>query len=194
MNMIAVIQALGRSKQVVWEMFDEAKVAKFDFDEELQKLLAFGQEGYRQVWNYFGEEFFDKKGHLKKAKFWRFVYQDYHKLKILYFLMEPLLLNQLQKFKDSVTVPTIIVFAPGLVDNKSYDGLGNICWLNWPEAEQIADLDGLKPPVPAEQFVRINRQLFPLPVGGVIQSTHAAGLQEDIEQWRKILYKLGIEA
>lgn len=194
MNMIAVIQALGRSKQVVWEMLDQTKVARFDFEDELQKLLAFGQEGYRQVWNYFGEEFFDKKGHLKKAKFWRFVYQDYHKLKILCFLMEPLLLNQLQKFKDSVTVPTIIVFAPGLVDNKSYDGLGNICWLNWPEVEQIADLDGLKPPVPAEQFVRINRQLFPAPAGLVTQSSHAAGLQEDIEQWRKILYKLGIEA
>lgn len=63
-------------------------------------LFKFGNEGHRQIVNYFGEQFLKKNGELNEKKLWKFVYSDQHKLRILDFLLEPLMLNRVQEMID----------------------------------------------------------------------------------------------
>jgi dephospho-CoA kinase len=89
-----------------------------EYDLELEKLLAPEQEGYRQVVNYFGEDFRLKGGKLNIRKLERFVNEDIHKKKIFQVLMEPVFYNFLQSELDAFAEDSFAVFIPEPVQQK----------------------------------------------------------------------------
>ncbi|MBD3270269.1 dephospho-CoA kinase [Candidatus Peregrinibacteria bacterium] len=73
-------------------------------DEKLlrKKLYSYENDGYRQIYNYFGEEFFTSKGVLKEKKLENFIGKDFLKMRILNNIIDPLLINEAQKEIDRV--------------------------------------------------------------------------------------------
>lgn len=93
----------GSGKSMLIECFSrklggDLKVVKLE--DLVNELFQFGNEGYRQIINYFGDEYLKKNGELNVKKLWKFVYSDQHKLRILDFLLEPLMLNRVQEMVD----------------------------------------------------------------------------------------------
>ena len=86
-----------RIKKSEWN--GEKSENQFIFDEKqiLDELFLLGNEGYRQIKNYFGDDFFLKSGKLNRKKLDKFVNSNKHKLKILYYLLDPIIENELSK-------------------------------------------------------------------------------------------------
>lgn len=80
-----------------------------DHQEILATLFKPGEEGYRQIINYFGEEFVRKNGQLNLRKLWKFLYTDLHKLRIWDFLMQPLIIDRCQKMIDGAEADLVVV-------------------------------------------------------------------------------------
>lgn len=93
----------GSGKNILIEHFSK----KIDADLRIVKLkdlvtelFQFGGGGHRQIVNYFGEEYLKKNGELNVKKIWKFVYSDPNKLRILDFLLEPLMRSSVQEKAD----------------------------------------------------------------------------------------------
>lgn len=82
-----------------------------DADEVVNNLYRKGNEGYRKMVNYFGDEFLKKDGELDRQKISRFVFEDRNKLTILNHLIHPLVTNEVQKLIDASGARTIFVEA-----------------------------------------------------------------------------------
>lgn len=190
MEILAVVKIFGGAKKVVLNILDGQQVDCFDFDTETDKLLQPGQEGYRQIVNFFGEQFLRKNGQINFRKLWKFVYQDHHKLRIFNYLMEPLLFNELQKIKDFSKKSALIIFLPGLVDLQAYKNFNNILWLDWPRDQQFKEMADLDLPVDIEKLWEAQSRLFLRPDITMKISKSRQSLPEDIESWQKFLYKL----
>lgn len=184
MHIVAIV---GKSGSNLAEMLAELNIGKveiFDFAREREKLLEPGEEGYRQVINYFGEEFLYKDGWLNLAKFWKFVYQDYHKLRIFEFLMEPLLFNQLHKREKASGRHGGLIFLPGLVDLALYKTFNSVIWLDLPKDQLILNLNNVeKPLVAAEKMCEIEEKLFPKPEHPMIVCKSKEELIKQVEKW-----------
>ena len=166
---IQVFAILGVSRDAKLEALAEVKnIDIFDFQDELDKLLEVGQEACRQVGNYFGDEFLKKDGSLRAKKLWKFVMSDFHKLRIFYHVVEPILLNQLQNLKDSTSKEKIIVLMPGLLNTSVLGKFDQIVYLDLP-------LDGVQADVVNRAFIK------PKEVTNVVKSI--VTLREQVESW-----------
>jgi dephospho-CoA kinase len=188
MNILAIVGAYGQVKDDLKSKLNQTLVEIFDFDLEILKLMNPDGEGHRQILNFFGEEFLAKSGYLNVNKLWKFVYQDHHKLRILCFLLEPLLFNQLQKLEDLISKKAIVVFLPGLVGLNAYDNFDDIFYLNLPSEMTLAALQKGKLPVSAEQYWDRHSRLFLRPKGELELVNNVADLEEKIERWQEFLY------
>ncbi len=160
---------LGVARDAKLEALANVKdIAIFDFQTELDKLLEVGQEGCRQIGNYFGEEYLKKDGSLRAKKLWKFVMSDFHKLRIFYHVVEPILLNQLQNLKDSTTYEKIIVLMPGLLNTTILNKLDLVFYLDLPIVGPESD-------IVSRAFLK------PKEVTNVVKSI--ATLKEQVESW-----------
>lgn len=166
---IKVCAILGVSREAKLEALADFKnIDIFDFQNELEKLLEVGQEACRQVGNYFGDEFLKKDGSLRTKKLWKFVMSDFHKLRIFYHVVEPILLNQLQNLKDSTSNQKIVVLMPGLLNTSVLNKFDQLVYLDLPIEGPQADI--------------INRAFIkPKEVTNVVKSI--ATLREQVESW-----------
>ena len=131
-------------------------------------MLKLGQEGCRQVGNYFGEEFLNKDGSLRIKKLWKFVMSDFHKLRIFYHVVEQILLNRLQNLKDSTACERIVVLMPGLLNTAALNKFDQLIYLDLPLEDSLDDI--------------LNRAFIkPRDVTNVVKSI--ASLREQVESW-----------
>lgn len=161
-----IIGVVGKSGSGVGELLKKVGGGDcefFDFGEETEKLLASGEEGYRQVINFFGEEFLLKNGKLNIKKLRKFVYGNFHKLRIFQFLMEPLLFNHLQKKLDESEKSVCIVTLPGLVEWGGVRQFEKLLWLDCSEELLMSEFSKKKLLIEAEKFVESERKLFVKP-------------------------------
>jgi dephospho-CoA kinase len=91
-----------------------------DFNQTINDLIEPGEEGYRQIINYFGEEFLKADLRINTRKLWRFIGVDIHKKRIFHLLMEPIFFNYLQTLSDAKMDMKIMVILPEL-QNKKYE-------------------------------------------------------------------------
>ena len=187
MYTLAIVGKSGSNLQKILEDLNIGKIELFDFVEEQKKLMEPGEEGYRQVINYFGEEFLYKDGWLNLTKFWRFIHQDFHKLKIFDFLMEPLLFNQLQKREKSSNRKGGIILMPGLVELSLYEKFSQIFWLDLPKENLIANLSLEIAPMAAEKLWEAESRLFLKPEQPMIICKSQEELVEQVEKWLRFV-------
>lgn len=123
-----------------------------DLDDLLIDLTQPGREAYRQIHNFFGEEFFDKKGQLKLKKLWKFVYENQNKLKILYFLLDPLLMDSVAKVIDANKHKKILVNANGFIYEHWKTILNGVFWFKINKSRFLSNLDKDLPCLPERYF------------------------------------------
>ena len=82
-----------------------------DADEVVNDLYKPQQEGWRKIVNYFGNQYLLKSGAINRKKLGKFVFNDQNKLKILNFLIHPLVTNQIQKILDKTKEKYIAIEA-----------------------------------------------------------------------------------
>lgn len=115
-------------------------------DEVVNGLYKNGEEGYRKIVDYFGDDFLDENGEIDRGKISEFVFSDVKKLDILNNLIHPLVGNEVQKMIDAsdsrIFLVEAVYFRP--------KGLGRlvdeILWINCDKdvlAERVLKRDGM---------------------------------------------------
>ncbi len=88
--------------------------------------MAPGQDGHRQVVNYFGEDFLLKGGKINLRKLWKFLGDDENKIRIFHFMMEPVFLTFLQYNLDKNPDKSFLVLLPRMVNKKNIQRFDSI--------------------------------------------------------------------
>jgi dephospho-CoA kinase len=120
---------LGVGKSTAGRFFERKGALYIDADRVVEKLYDVGNEGYRQVRNYFGEEFLNSKGDLNRKKLAKFVFTDPKKLKILHYLIHPLVTNEVQKLIDAATQPVIVLEATYFEEKELLKFVNHMLWI-----------------------------------------------------------------
>lgn len=102
---------IGSGKSLAGRYFEERGAKFIDADEVVNDLYEPGREGYLKIVNYFGKEFVTRKGILNRKKLAKFVFGDPNKLKILNFLIHPLVTSEIQKLIDQASEIIVAVEA-----------------------------------------------------------------------------------
>src|SRR5579883_2532813 len=88
---------IGSGKTTVGRIFEELGAEFIDADKVVDELYQKGEDGYRKILSFFGEEYFKKNGELNRKKLAQAVFGDPKKLRILHDLIHPLVTNLIQK-------------------------------------------------------------------------------------------------
>ncbi|MCC7432065.1 dephospho-CoA kinase [Candidatus Peregrinibacteria bacterium] len=134
-----------------------------DLDELLEKLLEPGEEAHRQVLNFFGQEFFDKKEQVKKKKLWKFVFENQNKLKILYYLLDPLLMDAVTKEIDLNKDKKVVVFANSFLYEYWNQVFDKVFWLYTNKNEFLSILNEKDLPTSKENYFYVLEKVFVKP-------------------------------
>ncbi len=100
----------------------EHSIVIFDLMEMEINLLKPRFEGYRQVLNYFGEQFLKQNRELNLIKFYNFIFSSHQKLRIYIFMISPILANEIVKFLDANKMKNILVIS-NFFDQKNFGRL-----------------------------------------------------------------------
>jgi len=99
-TIFAIAGYIGSGKSEAGKFLAKQGALFIDADEVVNDLYKPQQDGYRKIVNYFGKQYLLKNGVLNRKKLAKFVFNDQHKLKILNFLIHPLVSNEIQKILD----------------------------------------------------------------------------------------------
>lgn len=162
-KVFAVAGLSGSGKSNLIELFQAefTEINIIDLEEVGNELLQFGGEGYRQIINYFGESYVKKDGQLNLNKLWKFVYGDQHKLKILDFMFEPLLINQVQKSTENLK--GIIVIEGINFHASAWNKIvSKKIWVENFRENILENLGKKKMPINAKKYLDIQERLYGL--------------------------------
>ncbi|MGL5830670.1 MAG: dephospho-CoA kinase [Candidatus Altimarinota bacterium] len=125
------------------ELLEQKGFKKLIINDLIESSLWPGNEGYRQIINFFGEEFLDNKGFIKLVKLFEFLYNDHNKLKIFNFSLYPIITNDVQKFLDVHVGENIVMEADNFAKNNWGRFVDKLIWLQTDEElrrKRFADL------------------------------------------------------
>jgi len=98
----------------------DRKIQIVEYNDVLRSLMRPGEEGYRQIINYFGEDFLYKNSLINEKKLNKFMAENANKKRIFSVMMEPIFFNYLQSFGDKRKGQIIVVVMP-VLQNKKYE-------------------------------------------------------------------------
>lgn len=111
------------------EMMEKEGFKKLIINDLIEVSLRPGNEGYRQIINFFGQDFIDGKGFLKLVKLFEFLYKDANKLKIFNFSIYPVITNDVQKFLDENPGKNVVIEADNFAKNNWGKFVDRLIWL-----------------------------------------------------------------
>jgi dephospho-CoA kinase len=111
------------------ELMEKEGFKKLIINDLIEDSLRPGHEGYRQIINFFGQDFVDGKGFLKLVKLFEFLYKDANKLKIFNFSIYPVITNDVQKFLDENQGKNIVIEADNFAKNNWGKFVDRLVWL-----------------------------------------------------------------
>lgn len=91
---------IGSGKTTAGKFFEKFGARFIDADAVVDELYQRGEDGYRKILSFFGEEYFKKNGELNRKKLAQTVFADPKKLRILQDLIHPLVTSRIQKMID----------------------------------------------------------------------------------------------
>lgn len=91
---------IGSGKTTTGKYFEKFGARFIDADAVVDELYQRGEDGYRKILSFFGEEYFKKNGELNRKKLAQTVFGDPKKLRILQDLIHPLVTSRIQKMID----------------------------------------------------------------------------------------------
>jgi len=91
---------IGSGKTTAGRIFEKFGVRFIDADAVVDDLYRKGEDGYRKIMSFFGEEYLKRDGELNRKKLAQTVFADPKKLRILQDLIHPLVTNRIRKMID----------------------------------------------------------------------------------------------
>lgn len=91
MRVIAITGGIGSGKSTVRRIFEELGAVGIDADDLARQVVAPGTLGQALIRDAFGEEFFDGKGRLDRAKLARKIFSDGPSRRLLESILHPLI-------------------------------------------------------------------------------------------------------
>jgi dephospho-CoA kinase len=137
------------------DLLVEMGFKKLAINDLIETSLWPGNEGYRQIINFFGKEFVDAKGFLKLNKLFEFLYEDPNKLKIFNFSIYPVITNDVQKFLDEHAEENIVIEADTFAKNNWGKFVDQLIWLD--SVENLRKVRLAELGVKADYFNKIAR-------------------------------------
>lgn len=123
---------IGSGKTTAGSFFQQKGAFFIEADKVVNDLYLPGHDGYLKVIHYFGKDFLNKKGMLDRKKLAKFVFSDIHKLKILNFLLHPLVTNEVQKILDQVKNHFIVLEATYFEKKHLGRLINELLWIECP--------------------------------------------------------------
>jgi dephospho-CoA kinase len=96
---LGIAGLIGSGKTTAGKIFQKLGADFIDADAVVDELYGKGEDGYRKILGFFGDEYF-KNGELNRKKLARIVFSDPKKLRILHDLIHPLVTSRIQKLVD----------------------------------------------------------------------------------------------
>lgn len=147
---------MGSGKTAAGEFFQKLGAHFIDADQVVDGLYQKGEDGYRKILSFFGEEYFKKNGELNRKKLAKDVFGDPKKLRILHDLIHPLVTTRVQKMIDQGG-PGIFVVEATYFDKKHLRALiDGLLWLDCPRDVLLNRIRKSRPMDPA-LFAKILR-------------------------------------
>ncbi len=102
---------MGSGKSTVAAYFATKGAKVIDADVVVDTLYEPNHDGYLKIANFFGAEYLTSKKLLNRKKLANFVFKDLKKLKILNYLIHPLVASEVQKLIDKAQEKFMVVEA-----------------------------------------------------------------------------------
>ena len=163
-KVIGIAGLSGSGKSVLADLLVKNGAEHFDGKVILEALMVPGEEGHRQIINFFGDEFLLKSGRLNQKKLWKYVYTDWHKLKILDFILQPLLIDRFQKLLDVSKADLVVMEMVGFVDTHWQKLINEWIWIergNYP-GKQLLQIDPIIN-LSVERILEVQKSLYVKP-------------------------------
>ena len=149
---------IGSGKTVAGMFFQKLGARFIDADEVVDSLYRKGEDGYRKILSFFGEEYF-KNGELNRKKLAKAVFGDPKKLRILHDLIHPLVTNSIRTMIDK-SGPGVFVVEATYFEKKYLQALiDGLLWIECPKEVLFARLSK-KRGLPRPLFEKILRFQF----------------------------------
>ena len=158
-----------------------------DADAVVNELYVKGEDGYRKVVSFFGDDYVLANGDLNRKKLAKVVFDDPKKLRILQDLIHPLVTNRIQTMVDKSTARTIVIEAT-YFDKKHLQALvSKVIWIECSK-EILFKRIGKKRGIDRGLFEKILRiQFEPAKVDFVVENEGSVEEFEDAleDVWEK---------
>lgn len=125
---------VGSGKTTAGKVFEKLGARFIDADEVVDELYQKGEDGFRKVVSFFGDDYLTAAGELNRKKLAKVVFSDPKKLRILHDLIHPLVTNRIQKMVDQGGDPVVAIEAT-YFDKKYLQSLVDaVVWIECPKA------------------------------------------------------------
>ncbi len=129
-NIYGLSGYIGSGKTLAASYLESVGFLYISADEVINKIYEPGGEGYKKIYNFFGEEFILKCGNINRKKLAKFVFSDVNKLKILNGLIHPIVTRKIKNLLRDSSSSFIVVEAVYL-DYRNLGGLvDKIVWID----------------------------------------------------------------
>lgn len=169
---------IGSGKSTAGVFFEKCGARFIDADKVVDELYQKGDDGFRKVISFFGDEYLTAAGELNRKKLAKAVFGDPKKLRILHDLIHPLVTNRIRKMVDQGSDKIFAVEAT-YFDKKHLQSLvDKVIWIECPKDilfERLSETRDLERGL-FEKILRV--QFKPEHIDFVVQNN---GSQKDFE-------------
>lgn len=179
---------IASGKTTVGKYLQKLGAEYIDADQVVDQLYGRGQDGYRKIFSFFGEEYFKKDGELNRHKLAKVVFGDPKKLRILHDLIHPLVTSSIQKLVDKSAAKVIVIEATYFEKKHLRKLISGLLWLECPKELLFKRLSKTSKP-DRKLFERIYRiQVKPDQIDFVLTNAGTKpALQKEVKKvWKSI--------
>ncbi len=124
---------IGSGKTTAGNFFEKLGAYFIDADDVVEGLYQKGEDGYRKILSFFGEEYLTSSGELNRKKLAKAVFGDPKKLRILHDLVHPLVTSKIQRMVDKSNEQYIVVEATYFEKKHLQSLVDAILWIDCPK-------------------------------------------------------------
>jgi dephospho-CoA kinase len=137
MQVIALTGGIGSGKSTVADLFSALGVPVIDADALSRQLVVPGSECLKKIVDYFGKEYLDKSGRLKRRKLRTRIFTFPEDRLWLEKLLHPEIYRMMKAKLAEINAPYVICVIPLLVETEKPDFIDKIIVVDTDEISQI---------------------------------------------------------
>jgi dephospho-CoA kinase len=127
---VGVTGYLGSGKTTALKYFGKKGFYTIDADKVVHELYEPGNDGWRKINDFFGEEYIMKNGHVNRKKLGKIVFSNPAKLRILEKIIHPLVFNEMNKRISACSESHIAIEAIRFDEKRIGASLTHVVWID----------------------------------------------------------------